>query len=103
MSAPDKQEESMTVLHSFIPWRDITEGRITRVESQLGDLRVMVTKVEKDLEHNSRLTTEIKRDTSAVVSAVNGLVTLGKVAVWVGAIATLVVTFNFLTRYFGAT
>lgn len=58
------------------------ERRIARLEEGFGQFSQALSKIEADMSHNNRLTTELCRDTRDIRDMVSGAKTIGRVVAW---------------------
>lgn len=74
------------------------EVRITNLENRVGEVQITLTKLEGDMRLNNEMTgniketlSEMKKDTSSMVSLTKGLTIIGKIIMWGGGLTGLIV------------
>lgn len=75
---------------------DAHERRITRLEEDMGGIGKTIVKIEKDVEINNSLTSEIGRDTREIRDLVKGAKAFGKLAAWGASAVGLLIAFYTL-------
>lgn len=68
------------------------ERRIQRLEDGMTNLGRAIVKMERDVEENNKLTMQIRDDTREIRDLVRGTRAVGKIAIWMGAIAGMLVS-----------
>lgn len=72
------------------------ERRLVTLETQMGDMRVLVSRIDSDLQQNTEVTSAIKRDTAEIVELMKGGKVFGKFVAWVCGLGVAVIGFYHL-------
>lgn len=77
------------------------EIRIQALENQIADLRVTMTKVERDMSLNNQMTADIQKNTSEIITLMKGTKIVGKIIMWGGGITATILATLELAKYLG--
>ena len=78
------------------------EIRIARLEDQMSEVRIMLTRMEHSMQETNKSTQAIRDSTDELVTLTKGIRLVGRIAAWGGAVTTfaaaLYAAVNFTPR-----